>query len=67
MKSIECKISRVEYENFRKMNPHEARERYLTDHNRTDLICGYGVYGGGNVKERDGHYFIELEIGSSCD
>lgn len=65
MESLTREITKEQYERGMKNNrclTQEDRECVFNDSER----LGYGVYGG-TVSERDGKFYVDYSLGSTCD
>ena len=70
MSKLDFELSEKDY-NAVKNLPHHEVWLYM-DNSATSplgmaILCGYGLYGVGKPYEKDGKYFIPIEIGSTCD
>lgn len=58
MKTVKRKITKEEFDQAKKKGAYSLISE--------TIIMGYGVYGA-KVEEEDGEYFLEFEMGDSCD
>lgn len=67
MKKIRFTLTKDEYETLLTMNHYEQYKELENNILPMVYICGYGFYGCGEPQQEDNNYFIEIEIGNSCD
>ena len=70
MSRLDFELAKDDYEELKDKN-HSEIWKYMNDGVTSPLglsiLCGYGLYGVGKPFEKNGKYYINIEIGSTCD